>query len=288
MKNPYRSFVAALRRAEAKARGFPQGGFAPPRQPALKARAPRALIFSPHPDDECIIGGLGLRLLREARYRVINVAVTQGSRADRREGRLAELRGACDYLGFALQTTVPGGLERIQARTRADDPAHWAAAVSVIAGILREHAPRAILYPHAGDWNSTHVGTGLLVADALAQLGPGFACWCVETEFWGALPDPNLMVEVSERDLADLIAALTFHVGEIARNPYHLRLPAWMIDNVRRGGEVVGGQGGATPDFAFATLYRVRRWADGAYHRPYEGGRLIGAKDDPAALFASG
>jgi LmbE family N-acetylglucosaminyl deacetylase len=37
------------------------------------------LIFSPHPDDECIIGGLALRLLREAKWNVINVAVTLGS-----------------------------------------------------------------------------------------------------------------------------------------------------------------------------------------------------------------
>ena len=53
------------------------------------------------------------------------------------------------------------------------------------------------------------------------------------------------MVESSAADVADLMAALSLHVGEVARNPYHLRLPAWMIDNVRRGAELVGGQGGA-------------------------------------------
>ena len=47
------------------------------------------------------------------------------------------------------------------------------------------------------------------------------------------------------------------------RNPYHLLVPAWMQDNVRRGGELVGGQGGAAPDFTFCTLYRLRRWRDG-------------------------
>ena len=79
-----------------------------------------------------------------------------------------------------------------------------------------------------------------------------FACYLVETEFWGAMTDPNLMVEISAEDLADMIAATTFHVGEVNRNPYHLLLPPWMMDNVRRGGEVVGGQGGAAPDYAFA------------------------------------
>ena len=59
---------------------------------------------------------------------------------------------------------------------------------------------------------------------------------------------PNLMVESSPEDLADMMAALSFHVGEVQRNPYHLLVPAWMQDNVRRGGEVVGGQGGAAAD----------------------------------------
>ena len=57
-----------------------------------------------------------------------------------------------------------------------------------------------------------------------------------------------------------MMAALSFHVGEVQRNPYHLLVPAWMQDNVRRGGELVGGQGGAAPDFTFATLYRLREW----------------------------
>ena len=56
------------------------------------------------------------------------------------------------------------------------------------------------------------------------------------------------------------MTALSFHVGEVKRNPYHLLLPAWMQDNVRRGGELVGGQGGAAPDFSFCTLYRYRHW----------------------------
>ena len=60
---------------------------------------------------------------------------------------------------------------------------------------------------------------------------------------------PNLMVESSVDDLAEMMTALSFHVGEVQRNPYHLLVPPWMQDNVRRGGELVGGQGGAAPDF---------------------------------------
>ena len=54
-------------------------------------------------------------------------------------------------------------------------------------------------------------------------------------------------------------------MGEVQRNPYHLTLPAWMMDNVRRGGEWVGGQGQAAPEFLYGTLYRVRRWTGGRF-----------------------
>jgi hypothetical protein len=93
------------------------------------------------------------------------------------------------------------------------------------------------------------------------------------------------MVESSEEDVADLLAALSFHVEEVRRNPYHLRLPAWLIDNVRRGAELVGGQGGAAPNHMFATLYRARRWQNGAIEELYSGGRQLGTHDSPRAVF---
>jgi hypothetical protein len=94
------------------------------------------------------------------------------------------------------------------------------------------------------------------------------------------------MVEITPNDLADLITALTFHVGEVQRNPYHLALPAWMLDNVRRGGELVGGQGGAAPDFVFATLYRLSRWENRQFEKCFDGGRILDAKTSPATLFS--
>jgi hypothetical protein len=57
-----------------------------------------------------------------------------------------------------------------------------------------------------------------------------------------------------------------------------------MMDNVRRGGEVVGGQGGAAPDFTYATLYRASRWRDGRLQSAHEGGRLLPASADPSVI----
>ena len=96
------------------------------------------------------------------------------------------------------------------------------------------------------------------------------------------MASPNLMVESTIDDLAEMLTALSFHVGEVQRNPYHLLLPGWMQDNVRRGGELVGGQGGAAPDFSFCTLYRLREWRDGGLHPRYVGGRNL-----PASTSAS-
>jgi LmbE family N-acetylglucosaminyl deacetylase len=211
--------------------------------------------------------------------------VTQGSNRARQEERLGELTHACGYLGFGLVTTIPRGLEKVTAKTRQEDPAAWAVKVKVIAGILEREQPAVIFLPHERDWNGTHIGTHFLVVDALKSLGPKFSCFTVETEFWGAMDAPNLMVESSAADVADLMAATSFHVEEVRRNPYHLRQPAWMQDNVRRGGELVGGQGGAAPDFNFATLYRLRKWEAGDWKKTFDGGRALTASASPGELF---
>jgi LmbE family N-acetylglucosaminyl deacetylase len=227
---------------------------------------------------------LPLRLMRERRCAVIDVAVTLGSRADRRAERWRELEAGCAYIGFGLVTPDRTGLEGINLAARERNPVGWAAAVEAVAGVLSAQHPDVVFFPNAGDWNATHIGVHHLVVEAMRRL-PGLACRVVETEYWGALPAPNLMVESTPADVADLVAALSLHVGEVARNPYHLRLPAGMVDNVRRGAELVGGQGGAAPRFAFATLYRLRGWSGGQFHDVLDGGRAIGAGDSLEKLF---
>jgi len=284
--NPYQTFVEQYAQLLAGGTKLPLGNQTPLRHVAPGPGAPKALIFSPHPDDEVIIGGLPLRLRREVEMNVINVAVTQGSDKARQAERWKELTACCDYVGFGLVATSENGLEGVNMKTRTHEPEPWAAKVDRIAAIMREHKPRVIFFPHDDDWNSSHIGTHHLVVDALGRLGAEFSCHTVETEFWGAMDTPNLMVESSEKDLVDLLTALSFHVGEVRRNPYHVRMPAWMIDNVRRGSELVGGQGGAAPNFAFATLYRLRRWRNGAFEQPSSKGRFLALTENPRALFA--
>ncbi len=285
MKNPYLKFVAEYARLIKEGKGCCLGGFPSVARSSISKNAPRALIFSPHPDDECIVGGLPLRLLRELRMNVINVAVTQGSRKDRQVERLHELRGACAYLGFGLIQTAECGLEKINVQTRKQDPEHWSRSVGTVAEIIKKNKPQVIFLPHADDCNTTHTGTFFLVTDALKTLPKSFCCWICATEFWAPMNDPNLMIEISVADLADLVAALSFHEGEVSRNPYHLRLPAWMQDNVRRGGELVGVQGAEPPDFVFATIYRLQKWMHQGMETAEKPGRFLSCNDSLKSIF---
>ena len=58
-----------------------------------------------------------------------------------------------------------------------------------------------------------------------------------------------------------------------------------MLDNVRRGTELVGGQGAAAPNFTFATLYRLRHWRNGRFEFIYEGGKQLSAAENPEVPF---
>jgi len=276
--NPYFDYAQSVQSLLKKGENLPYGNFPAPPRSALDKNAPVALILSPHPDDECIIGGLPLRLLKEGGLRIVNVAITQGSNPARKQERLQELQGACGWIGFELEQTGPDGLERIRPETPLEDPAHWSGAVSTLSKIFQKYKPATIFLPHAKDWNQTHLGTHLLALDALERAND-LCPILIETEYWGQMPEPNLMVENTIEEVAELLGALSHHQGELERNPFHLRLPAWMQDNVRRGAEVVGGQGGSAPDFAFATLYRVSRWVDQQLVPAWSGGKMLASSD---------
>jgi len=261
--NAYLPYVQAFEQLLEQGRSLVPGVLATPALPHVAAGAPVCLLFSPHPDDEAITGGLPWRLRREDGWRVINVAVTLGSQQTRRAARWAELSACCAYLGFDLLSASGEpvqGLERIVPMTAQAEPAHWRAAVRRVADLMVLHQPRIVVCPHANDGHATHTGTHRLVMDALRLAGDAVRPHVLLTEYWNTQPDPGLMVELSTADMAELVAALSLHAGEVARNPYHLTLPASCIDAVRRGSERVGVPGAAIPGFCFATLYGWQRW----------------------------
>src|SRR5690242_6519486 len=80
---PYHQLVSQYVDLLKEGRSFPLGGFKPVTRPKPTPDSPTALFFAPHPDDECISGGIAVRLLSQANWRVINVAVTLGSKKER-------------------------------------------------------------------------------------------------------------------------------------------------------------------------------------------------------------
>lgn len=284
--NTFLPYVQAFEQLLAQGRQLQPGAMALPRLPAVDAQAPTCLLFSPHPDDEVITGGLPWRLRHQAGWSVVNVAVTLGSNPGRREARWSELRACCAHLGFELHSAsgeTSQGLERILAQTADQEPAHWGRAVDRVADLLVQYQPRIIVCPHANDGHATHIGTHHLVMDALRHVGGVVRPHVLLTEYWNSLPDPALMVELSARDVAELMTALSLHVGEVARNPYHLTLPAWCMDAVRRGAERVGVPGAVAPDFSFAMLYGWLRWT-GSHATPVRG-QFLPQDAAPGGLF---
>lgn len=210
-------------------------------------------ILSPHPDDECITGLLALRLQRECGFHVTVSPATLGSLRARRAARRAELRDACAALGW-----IPWF-----GAAMTDDPAEK---VRRLAARWKAVRPGIVFLPHALDGHPTHRATHHWGVAAMDAAGGTFRA--VETEYWHPLLRPNLMVAASDSDLRDLMSALSLHKGEVARNDYAARLPAWMSDNVRRGAELVGGPGAGAPPLPYATLYRARIRSSARWRTP--------------------
>jgi N-acetylglucosamine malate deacetylase 1 len=198
------------------------------------------MIISPHPDDECIIGSLALRLMLENNAQIINVAVTLGSKKERQKARLKELNAACEFLEMDLDVL-------------SED---WTKKTKELKALIEKYQPQLILAPHTKDHHPTHIKTGKLLEKVLKTTK--LKCLVAWTEFWGAQEKPNCLIEVPQEIVARQMQALTFHRGEIARNPYHLRLPGWMLDNVRRGGEIISNIGAEVPGMPFGVIYRLQ------------------------------
>ncbi len=264
MPNPYAKFVEELEGALSRAENLPLGGIEKCAPAERRQDAGTALIFAPHPDDECITGLLPLRLMREAGFKIVDVAVTLGSKIERREERRQELLCACAYLGWDVEFCGKDGFASVGVDTKRFEPELWESYREEIIAILKKYSPKIIFLPHKRDAQPTHNGVTKLVRDAMRRCD-GLSCILVETEFWGAMTEPNLLVEAGQKEVADLCAALSFHKGEVARNPYHLNLPFWMNDNVRRGAELISGRGAEAPKFRFGTIYKVKIFRDGEF-----------------------
>jgi LmbE family N-acetylglucosaminyl deacetylase len=200
------------------------------------------LIISPHPDDEAIQSSLALRLQSENKCELINVCVTLGSKKNRQQSRSLELKKSCKELNIQNYVLTK------------DKQVHQ------LASLIIQYKPVAIICPHSHDSHPTHVKTNQLLQKTLKVLPKNYSTTIFWSEFWGAIAKPNLLIEISPKIVRKMMKALECHKGEIIRNPYHLRLPAWMMDNVRRGSEIVAGTGNTSAQFLFGTIYMAQNY----------------------------
>lgn len=195
------------------------------------------LIIPPHPDDECLMGALPLRISQEFKAKIHVLAFSLGSKPERKKERLNELQNACHELGFHLIGSIEDGIN--------------------LKDTLKEYSPSSIFLPHGLDQHKTHIKCHYQCLEELTAYQ--YTGNLFFTEFWHPNLKPNLMIEISTNQVIQLAKSLLCHEGEIKRNPYHLRLPAWLMDNSRRGSEIIGGLGAEASDILFSELYEVKK-----------------------------
>jgi LmbE family N-acetylglucosaminyl deacetylase len=233
------------------------------------------VICSPHPDDEALSGALPLRLQGED-TRVLNLAMTLGSNPARQKQRQAELAACCRVLDFDCRLVhEPRGFSNISRAGETADTITRQERIDILTGHFNRELPELILFPHARDGHPAHEEVHRLAMAAARQHSETHnrKMLLAETEYWHPMSEPNLVLGLTPATIARLITALLCHQGEIDRNPYHLSLPARLIDNARRGVEIAH-HGGRGVQFPFAEIYRLS-WLENGRLQPKKRGMAL-------------
>jgi LmbE family N-acetylglucosaminyl deacetylase len=220
--------------------------------------SPTVLSVSPHPDDELIGAGATLMALRDAGWRVVNLACSLG-RPDDRSRRLAELTEACRLARFDL--VIPEGLPPIGS----DDDLALAQRVltASIVDTLDDAGPGAgaelIVGASPHDNHHGHEVVGRALCDAVEARGE--PAQVMFWGLWGDLPLPNLLVPFSAARLAEIQLALAAHAGELARNRFDRLVESRAAVHSVLGPERVFGFGTRGSDHQYAELLTDVSWS---------------------------
>lgn len=199
---------------------------------------PTVLHLAPHPDDELIGAPATLMALRDAGWRVVNVACSLGPVADRPR-RLAELAEACARAGFD-SALVPEPLEDPLAPS--ESGAAQRALAESLAAIATSLEPTVVVAPSPHDRHPGHEVVGRAALDVCAR-GITGRLWL--WGLWADLPLPTLAVAVDGERLDEIVHALSAHGGELARNDYRRMVRGRAEMNASLGPERVFGFGSA-------------------------------------------
>ena len=179
-----------------------------------------ALHIAPHPDDELIGAPATLMALRDAGWRIVNLACSLG-RPEQQRRREAELREACRRARFELR--LPGEPIDISAGCNRDTARAQVAATGAEA--IDELKPDLVVSPGPGDRHHGHQVVCEGVGDAIAGnegSEPRWWMWAL----WGSLPQPTLGVRFGEQRMSEVLHSLDAHRGELAGTDYRRAIKA--------------------------------------------------------------
>ncbi len=188
---------------------------------AAGSSRPTALLLSPHPDDELLGCPAHLFALREAGWRIVNLALSLGSDERRRPQRLAELELACRRAGFELVYEAEAfAMPTSRGQAEGAEPGDGGGFERSLARVLElagRLETKLLVAPSPHDDHPAHEWTGRL-ALAAARAGAAERLW-----LWGLWADvamPNSLCVFDEPRLAEIERALRAHAGELTRNDY--------------------------------------------------------------------
>jgi LmbE family N-acetylglucosaminyl deacetylase len=196
-----------------------------------------ALQLSPHPDDEVAGMPATLMALRDAGWRVVNLACGLG-RPEQHELRRAELVEACRRAGFELLPCEPPlALSAGDDLAAAEDEL-----VRLLGELLGQLSPALVCAPSPHDGHHAHELVGRAARRALeAHPGPVPRLWLWGV--WADLPFPTLFTPFGQARLAEIRHALAAHASELARLPLDRLVEARAVVNAGVGEERVRGSG---------------------------------------------
>jgi LmbE family N-acetylglucosaminyl deacetylase len=177
-------------------------------------RGPTVLHVAPHADDELIGAPASLMALRDAGWTVVNLTCSLGADAQRRRRR-AEVTDACRRAGFVseiVEEPLPDPL------TSAAFEGACAQLTSTVREVVTRRQPRIVVAPSPHDRHRGHEAAGRAAVEACAASEGIERLWL--WGLWADLPFPSLALAYGEQRMEEILAALSAHAGELARNDY--------------------------------------------------------------------
>lgn len=204
---------------------------------------PVVLHLAPHPDDELLGAPATLMALRDAGYRVVNLACGLG-RPEQRERREAELREACARARFELLVPPrPAAISSRDERPQAEEELRAMARETIEA-----LAPRIVVSPSPHDRHPGHELVARAIREELRGRGESAPVWWM-WGLWASLPHPTLASAFDGSRLDEVLVALEAHRGELGRRDFGGLLRARAEAAAVAGPELL---------FGFGSLERAR------------------------------